>query len=131
MTALDLGDGLRLIYDVGPGDHIGHEAHLLFAWRLLDEADDADEAGRIACLTIRHLAELGGNPDRYHCTVTLFWTRMLDTIRRTEPAAATLEAALQAHPELRDARLPERYWSDLDAEEARERWVEPDLASMP
>lgn len=131
MTALDLGDGLRLFNREAPSDRFDHEAHLRFAWAVLDEAGDAEEAGRVACLTIRHLAELAGAPDRYHCTMTLFWTKLLDRVRRTDSSAGTLEAALDAHPELRNSRLPDRYWSDIYTDEAREHWVEPDLLPMP
>lgn len=131
MTALDLGDGLRLIQEAKSDDHFGHESHLRLAWALLEEAGDAEEAGRVACLTIRHVAELAGNPQKYNCTMTLFWTRMLDAARGADPDAGTLESLLESNPELRDPTLPERYWSVLDTDEARLRWVDPDLAPMP
>jgi hypothetical protein len=131
VTALDLGDGLRLVQEAKSEDHFGHESHLKFAWALLNEADEAEEAGRVACLTIRHVAELAGNPQRYNCTMTLFWTRMLDAAKRAHPDLHTLQSLLDSNPELRDPQLHERYWSDVHSDDARARWVEPDLASMP
>lgn len=131
MTALDLGDGLRLVHEVKSDSHFGHESHLRLAWALLNEATDVEEAGQIACLTIRHVAELAGTPQKYNCTMTLFWTRMLDAARQANPDVHTLESLLDSSPELRDPGLPGRYWSDLNSDEARSRWVEPDLAPMP
>ncbi len=105
-------------------------AHLRFGWSLLEEAADLDEAQRVAALTIRHAAEIAGSPTKYHYTMTLFWIRMLARAR-SEGGASTLEETLKTHPELGDPRLPDRYWSNIDNEEARRRWVEPDLQPLP
>ncbi len=104
---MDLADGLRLLHQTGGGGYFGHAQHLQFAWGVLEDADDADEAARVISLTIRHIATLGGNPAKYHATVTIFWVRFLG-----------------------DARLPDTYWSDLDTEDARTGWVEPDLRPL-
>lgn len=126
---MDLADGLRLIAGARRGEHFGHEDHLRFAWGLLSEAPSVEDAERVANLTIRHVAELAGNPNRYNCTMTIFWIRMLHQARRE--GVATLEEAIAAHPELADSRLPHTHWSDIDTEEARTRWVDPDLRPMP
>lgn len=132
MTRLDLADGLRLIHGAsGREDHFGHEAHLRFVWALLDEAADTEEAERVACLTISHAAELADNPDKYNCTVTLFWTRLAAHVRSEHHEAATLEDAFDVFPDLRDPHLPDRHWSNINSAEAKQRWVEPDLAPMP
>ena len=130
MTKLDLADGLRLIHGVRTEGGFGHLAHLEFAWALLDEAADVEEAERVASMTIRHAAELAGTPEKYHCTVTLFWIRLLAHVKTSYPEARTLDAVMQVAPELADPDLPNRYWSNLDGE-AKQHWVEPDLRPMP
>jgi len=131
MTELDLGDGLRLLNEVKTGDHFGHESHLRFAWALLDEASSVDNAEYVANLTIRHVAEVGGNPGKYNCTATIFWIRLLAHVRETNKGVTTLDEALEAWPALRDPHLPNRHWSNVDRAEAKQHWVEPDLLPLP
>lgn len=131
MSSLDLADGLRLMQQAGEGGYFGHEAHLRFAWAVLDEASDLADAERVICLTIRHAAGIGGNPDKYHATVTIFWVRLLDHLRGAHPAVTSVEQMLDVYPALGDQTLPERHWSNLDSEESRAAWVEPDLIPLP
>ena len=131
MTELDLGDGLRLLNEVKTGDHFGHESHLRFAWALLDEASSVDNAEYGANLTIRHVAEVGGNPGKYNCTATIFWIRLLAHVRETNKGVTTLDEALEAWPALRDPHLPNRHWSNVDRAEAKQHCVEPDLLPLP
>lgn len=127
---MDLADGLRLLHQTGGGGYFGHAQHLQFAWGVLEDADDADEAARVISLTIRHIATLGGNPAKYHATVTIFWVRFLGRLRADHPEVRTVAEMIELHPELGDARLPDTYWSDLDTEDARTGWVEPDLRPL-
>lgn len=131
MSRLDLADGLRMMHGAGEGGYFGHEAHLRFAWAALDEADDLDDAARVVALTIRHASEISGNPMKYHATVTIFWIRMLEHLRRKHPDVTSVREMLQRHPSLGDPSLPERHWSNLDSEETRTSWVEPDLIPLP
>jgi hypothetical protein len=131
VSRLDLADGLRLLQLAAEGQYFGHEAHLKFAWAVLDEAEDAEDAARVVCLTIRHAAELGGNPSKYHVTVTIFWIRLLEHLRETHPDVSSVGEMLDRYPPLGDSSLPERHWSNLDADEARAHWVEPDLIPIP
>ncbi len=131
MSSLDLADGLRLLQLAGEGQHFGHRAHLRFAWAVLDEASDVADAERVTCLTIRHAAGIGGNPDKYHATVTIFWVRLLDHLRDAHPDVTSVEQMLDVHPALGDQSLPARHWSNLDSEQSRAAWVEPDLIPFP
>jgi hypothetical protein len=38
---------------------------------------------------------------------------------------------LDVYPALGDQTLPERHWSNLDSEETKTAWVEPDLIPLP
>jgi hypothetical protein len=131
VSRLDLADGLRLLHRASGGENLGHEAHLRFAWAVLDEADDAQDAERLGCLTIRHAAEMGGTPAKYHATVTIFWIRLLAHLRVTYPDVSSVTEMLVRYPPLGDTSLPESHWSNLDADEARAHWVEPDLIPIP
>jgi hypothetical protein len=105
-------------------------SHLRFGWAVLEETDDIDDAVRLVSLTIRHVAELGGTPEKYHETVTIFWVRLLAHLRGIYPGAETVEELAEVYPLLLDANLPSRHWSDLEGE-AKTTWVEPDLIPMP
>jgi hypothetical protein len=129
--ALDLADGLRMMQEAGEGGYFGHEAHLRFAWEVLDEAEDLADAERITCLTIRNAAGIGGNPDKYHATVTIFWVRLLHHLREAHADVTSVEQMLDVYPDLGDQTLPERHWSNLDSAESRSAWVEPDLIPLP
>jgi hypothetical protein len=120
-----------MLHAASRGEYLGHEAHLRFAWAVLNEADDGEDAARLACLTIRHAAELGGNPSKYHATVTIFWIRLLEHLREQHPDVSSVGDMLERHPHLGDSSLPERHWSNLDDDEARAHWVEPDLIPIP
>jgi hypothetical protein len=120
-----------MMQEAGEGGYFGHQAHLRFAWEVLDEADDLADAERVTCLTIRHAASIGGNPDRYHATVTIFWVRLLGHLRAVYPDVTSVEQMLTVYPALGDQSLPERHWSNLDSEESRAGWVEPDLIPLP
>ncbi len=131
MSNLDLADGLRIMQQAGEGGYFGHEAHLRFAWTVLEETDDLEDAERVACLTIRHAADIGGNPAKYHATVTMFWIRLVEHLKQAHPDVTSVEQMLKVYPPLGDPSLPQRHWSNLDSEESRTSWVEPDLIPIP
>ncbi|HET7847405.1 MAG TPA: hypothetical protein VFL72_07930 [Acidimicrobiia bacterium] len=130
MSRLDLADGLRML-DATRGDYLDHQAHLRFAWAVLDEADDIDDAVRVVSLTVRHVSELGGNPGKYHETVTVFWIRLMAHLRERYPDLENVEQMVERYPAALDPGLPNRHWSDLDSPQARTSWVEPDLIPLP
>ena len=131
MSRLDLADGLRMLHHAGSDHSFGHAEHLAFAWSALDEADTVEEAIDVVSLTIRHAATLAGNPEKFHVTMTVFWVRMLEHVRAAHPGVTSVEDALAVFPDLADASLHDRHWSDINDEQARRQWVEPDLEPMP
>ena len=130
MSRLDLADGLRIL-DATSGDVLDHRAHLRFAWTVIDESDNVDDAIRVVSLTIRHVADLAGTPAKYHETVTVFWVRLMAHLRDSYPDVADVEELLERYPAAADPSLPRRHWSDLDSPRARTTWVEPDLLPIP
>jgi len=130
VNRLDLADGLRML-DATRGEFLDHRAHLRFAWAVLDEADDVDDAIRVVSLTIRHMTELEGNPSKYHETVTGFWIRLMAHLRETYPDPKNVEQLVERYPAVLDPSLANRHWSNLDSAEARTAWVEPNLIQLP
>jgi hypothetical protein len=108
-----------------------HRDHLRFAWTALG---DHGLAGALALVpaAIRAFADEQGAAQKYHETLTCCWIRLIAAAQH-ETRAASFEALLDARPELLDAALPRRYYSQalLQSAAARAAPVEPDLESLP
>jgi hypothetical protein len=81
---------------------------------------------------IRRFAAAAGVPEKYHETITVLWMRLLAEVRAAG-TSGELADLLQAHPALADKDLPFQYYSRaaLFSDDARARWVEPDLRAGP
>lgn len=114
--------------ELGP-EHFDHTGHLLMAWVHLSHYQ-ADEATRRVCDGVRDLASAFGAPEKYSHTLTIAFMRIINQRMQGQPAGE-FESFLDANPDLvRDAQsLLLRHYSRerLNSEEARQRWVEPDL----
>ena len=103
-----------------PRDEMDHRAHLRLA--LLCRGDPQ----RARDLLVTYVTKIGGLV-KYNETLTQVWLRLV----AAHPPEETLDALMRTP--LGDASLPfrhysaERLWSD----EARARFVEPDLAPLP
>ncbi len=108
-----------------------HRDHLRLAWiqvrRLgLERGSDA-VAGAIQQFAGRH-----GHADRYHETMTRFWVRVVAMGIGRHPTLP-FDDLLAAEPHLLDKTLPFNHWSRerMASDEARRRWMEPDIRLMP
>jgi hypothetical protein len=108
-----------------------HRDHLRLAWiqirRLgLERASDA-VAGAIQQFAAHH-----GHADRYHETMTRFWLRVVGLGINRHPTLG-FDELLAAEPHLLDKNLPFSHWTRerMGSDEARQRWVEPDLQLIP
>ena len=108
-----------------------HRDHLRLAWiqvrRLgLQRASDT-VAGAIRQFAGRH-----GHADRYHETMTRFWVRVVAMGIGRHPTLL-FDDLLAAEPHLLDKTLPFNHWSRerMASDEARRRWMEPDIRLMP
>jgi len=95
-----------------------HEAHVRVTWALTRRYE-REEAFRRLVAGIRDIAGRAGRPDVYHETITRAWFELI--------AGAD---DLDAHPELFDKRLLERYYSRAALAAGRACWVEPDLQPL-
>lgn len=81
---------------------------------------------------IRGFAADAGAAGKYHETLTVAWARIIAHLVAHGPSVP-FPAFLSAHPELQDRALLLRHYSDqrLWSEEARARFLEPDLLPLP
>lgn len=113
-----------------------HAQHIRIGWLMLERhgefgtALDAVRAG-IKKLNAAH-GTVDGPGRGYHETMTHAFLRLIDSARRNYGREADSAAFVEAHPEL--ARYCLRLFYSrgrIMSEEARARFVEPDLAALP
>jgi hypothetical protein len=109
-----------------------HREHLRLAWTYLAESSSTEHAIARMVAAIQRFAAAAGAADKYHETLTVFWTRRLGLARAALPAGAGLEDALRTDAGLLHKDLPLAYYSRerLFSDEARRTWVQPDLRSL-
>lgn len=120
---------LRRILDRGAG--FSHREHIELAWCYLGE-HDIEGANRVVAAAIRHVARLHGAPGKYHATITRAWVHLV-ALHRAAGDAASFEEFIAAHPRLLDQHLVDHHYSPglIRSEEARTRWIDPDLRALP
>jgi hypothetical protein len=104
-----------------------HRDHLRLAWIYLRRYE-AEEAGARIAETIRRFAAHHGQSARYHETMTQAWLLLM-----ASEGGGSFEEALAAKPELLDKNYLLAYYSAdlLASEEAKARFVAPDIAPLP
>ncbi len=114
----------------------GHEAHVRAAYLVIQNHgfENALAPMRDGLRELLANAQLAGYEPRtgYHETITVFW---LHTVRRHMAGRtfANSQEFVRSSPELLDKRLMLRHYSKdrLMSDEARARFIEPDLAPLP
>jgi hypothetical protein len=78
---------------------------------------------------LRRFAAAKGVPEKFHVTMTIAWLDLVEDARRCHPEASNPAALVAACPELlnRDALLRFYTAGRLLSDDARQRWVPPDL----
>jgi hypothetical protein len=97
--------------DISPAEfHHADHVRLALAY-LMDSATVSEATDRMAA-SIRVFARVAGHEEKYHHTLTVAWVRLV--------------------ARLLDKRLPLAYYSPdrLFSNEARERWIEPDVQML-
>ena len=117
----------RLLPDGG----FRHREHVRLTWVYLTLEPPQLVADRL-CRSLRQLASSHGAPQRFHHTLTVAWVRIIESERRSHPDSS-FEDLIAACPWLLNKDLPLVYYSRerLYGDEARHRWVEPDLKPLP
>jgi hypothetical protein len=105
-----------------------HAEHIRIAWIFLRTYPYA-EAERRMREGLRRLTAHVGATRKYHETMTIAWTRLVASAIALSPDAATFDDFARRHGWLLDKDTLLRFYSRerLMSDEARARWVEPDL----
>jgi hypothetical protein len=108
-----------------------HREHVRLTWIYLTQ-EPADAVGPRLCTALLDLATSHGVAGRFHHTLTVAWVRIIEEARRQHPDLPFDDLAA-ACPSLLDKDAPLTYYSreHLFSDEARARWVEPNLKPLP
>jgi hypothetical protein len=112
-----------------PKEEFTHAAHVRLAWVCLRRGG-FEEGGARVVAGIQAFARLHGATGLYHETVTRAWLTLISAADTAD--AASFEAFLAAHPELRGRVLDRHYDPQtLATDAARARFVPPDREPLP
>ena len=108
-----------------------HRDHLRLAWIQIRRLG-VERASDTVAGAIRRFAAHHGHAGRYHETMTRFWVRVVAMGIGRHPTLP-FDDLLAAEPHLLDKTLPFNHWSRerMASDEARRRWMEPDIRLMP
>jgi hypothetical protein len=109
-----------------------HRTHLHVAWLFLRR--DGRELGTQNLIEgLHHFTAAKGASAKFHLTMTLFWSHMLDAAMRSSPGQEDFEAFLASNAHLTVSGLVHEYYSreSLATDAARTGWVGPDLRPLP
>jgi hypothetical protein len=101
--------------------------HFRLAWLHLHR-EPPDKALANVVSGIQTFAAHHGASKKYHETITIAWVRLLATHR--EP---TFDEFLAANSDRLNLDLLHRFWTPelLASDEAKARWIDPDLCELP
>jgi hypothetical protein len=134
MTAEEIEEVVRKFetYAFDPSE-FNHPEHLIVALLYLKGASVEEALERMRRSLFRFLAHHQIQENVYHETITLFWLKLVrGFLSQADDARTLVEIAndlIQTHG---DSHLIYSYFSKerLDSEEARQRWIEPDLKPL-
>ncbi len=109
---------------------LGHRQHVRLAWLVIRDEGAAAGGDRVARM-LRELAELQGEGDKYHETLTRFWIHLVAHAIEVEPGIDDFDVFVERFPLLLDGSIVRRHWSAETLESARTAWVEPDVLALP
>ncbi len=106
-----------------------HRDHLAVAVVYLYSADIETSMDRMRA-SLKRFAAHHGVSGLYHETLTRFW--LLQVQKRLDRGLCLRDSVKNIQEQFRDKNLAFEYYSRerIDAQEARERWIEPDLRPL-
>ena len=114
-----------------PKEYFKHKNHLRIAWLYLIKYDLNQAIDKVTAGILRYATSLGAAVI-YHETLTRAWIHLVNQAMRQDGHGKTggnFEQFITQHAYLLDKTLPNQFYSSkqLDSEQARRSWVEPDL----
>ena len=137
MTNSASADDRRFLEDFESGGispaAFDHRAHIRLAYALLAEHDLDAALERMRTALQAFIARNGIPPSKYHETLTKSWILAVRHFMTVVPHAGSADEFIAANPILLDARIMLTHYSAevLFSPEARSRFIEPDLQSIP
>lgn len=117
-----------------PKDDFSHLSHLTVAAFYLHALGEFEATERMREGLLRFLNHHGVGPAKFHETLTVFWIKIVaEFLRRMEePDASLLEITNRVVARLGNSRFVFDYYNEelLRSDEARNRWIEPDLKQL-
>ena len=110
-----------------------HREHVRLAYTYLSEGNVLDAHRRLRASLLAFLAHNGVDPSKYHETITRAWILAVDHFMERAEPAASFDEFIASNPRLLDTSIMLTHYSKetLFSDEARVRYVAPDLAAFP
>ncbi len=114
-------------------DRFRHREHLRLAYILLAKytVDEAYEIMR-GCL-LRFLKHVGAEPSKYHATMTYAWLLAVKHFMHTSSPSQSSNEFIRSNEILLDKNIMSSHYSCevIESEQARARYIAPDLEPIP
>ena len=116
-----------------PPGMFDHRGHLRLAYVYLTESDTETAVASMRAALLDFLRHHGVDVSKYHETITRAWVLAVRHFMEISPSASSADAFIDANPILLDSKIMLTHYSAelLFSEEARARFVEPDLDRIP
>ncbi|MFF3858668.1 hypothetical protein [Streptomyces sp. NPDC002209] len=130
MTATNTFEALMAEVMAG-AERFGHREHVHLTWLAVRRCGVPAAVGLVG-EGIQRTARYAGAPQKYHVTVSRAWVELVGH-HEAEDGEDDFAAFAGRHPALLDKRLLTRFYrpATLAGAEAKNGWVEPDLAPFP
>ena len=117
-------------FEEGSLDDFPHASHVRVALVYLTRHGHAEALRRLMEGLLR-FATAKGHPEKFHITMTRAWLDFIEAAQLAHPDLPP-SSLLDVCPELLDRNALSRFYTPerLHSEEARTRWVPPDLAEI-
>jgi hypothetical protein len=114
-----------------PNERFHHRDHVRLTFLYLRRGNCAEATAKLAAGIRRYANHLGASA-KYHETLTVAWTRLVDKAMQETPELESFDEFVARHVALLDKNSIGLYYSPgrLAEAEARTRWVEPDLRPL-
>jgi hypothetical protein len=110
-----------------------HRAHIRLAYTLLVERDTETALTLMRAALLGFIRHNNVPVAKYHETLTRAWILAVRHFMAISPAAASADEFIASNPRMLDAKIMLTHYSAevLFSQEARARFVEPDLERIP
>jgi hypothetical protein len=114
-------------------DRFDHRAHVRLAYVCLVGSDPDAALERIRSALKAFLVHLSEDGSKYHETITRAWILAVRHFMEVSQASASADEFIDANPALLDRKIMMTHYSAelLFSDEARARFIEPDLGEIP